>query len=211
MDSHRSLQLRVIGLVLLAWIAFPSGAFGASEMTIAIGSSEVKSGEFVTVQVEASLVTSNLAGATIEVSYDSSVLDVVECVPDPDGLFDASFCNPEFDTDGDDHRVRFNMASTQGIEGDATLATITFRAVGSGGESSALDVFTELAVDRNGDMLTVAEESGSVTISARPGEETDDSGSSISPAWLLLLLIPIGVGLAVTARHFAGRLRSGSA
>src|SRR3990172_7518977 len=84
-------------------------------------SATVAPGGDVTVSLMAGDPTPNLGAWTIDVRFDSAVLDAIDCTPTAPA---ATVCNAEFDS----VTVRDTGASATGLTGVIQLATITFNA-----------------------------------------------------------------------------------
>ncbi len=111
------------------------------EATLRIGSASAGVGEAATVQLAASgMTTPGLGTWTIKAVYDPSVLSVVECPNMGTGV-----CNPMFDQ----QTVLFAGAAAEGLLGEATLGTVTFRCEAAG--TSALEVEVEVLADATTD------------------------------------------------------------
>ncbi|KKK47759.1 hypothetical protein LCGC14_3151940, partial [marine sediment metagenome] len=84
--------------------------------------------------------------------------------------FSGSVCNTIYASD----TIRVTGASATGLLGDHPLAEITFQAIGSGGQSSTLDVVIQQFTDTVGGDLAVTDSDGSITITTPvvtvPGE-----------------------------------------
>jgi len=129
----------------------------------------------------------NIAAITIEMIYDPEVLELLGCTKDPNGAFDIPNCNPEFADD----RLRFNIVSISpdGVTGDITIAEMVFKAIGTNGDSSDIEVILSSFANPAGtdlrDQTTVR--NGSVTIAAaRRGDVTCDN--ILSPVDALFIL-----------------------
>jgi uncharacterized repeat protein (TIGR01451 family) len=142
--------------------------------TLGIGSGEVALGESISVPITTNLAGNTLGAATIEVRYDPTVVTAVACSVDPAGLFDSKTCNPYYKTD----TVRFNLASLSGVTGNPLLANVTFRAIGSPGGSSVLDVVPQVFVDPSGNPIPVTDQDGQIRIT---GELSPTAEFSATP------------------------------
>ena len=74
-----------------------------------------------------------LGAWSIDVSYDAAIVSVVECAT---GLEAGGICNPAFTS----NTVRLVGASASGLEGDITLAEITFSCDAEGVSQLTLDI-----------------------------------------------------------------------
>ena len=134
---------------------------GGEPATVTIGSGTVLPGEQLTVPLEALAVPDGgLAAATVDILYDPSVVGVVRCDDDPNDVFDVSPCNPHFAF----NTVRLAVISMGGVSGDLLLANITFRAVGSPGQVSPLDVVVVTFADTEGADIPFSDRDGSIAI-----------------------------------------------
>jgi len=74
--------------------------------------------------------------ATLEINYDSSVLQPTGCTVDPEELFQTSACNSAYK----DGVVRLSAISADGVSSGAKLADLTFDIIGELEDDSALDI-----------------------------------------------------------------------
>ena len=119
----------------------------------------------VTVPVYTDILSGNLGAATVELRYDPKVIQPLACVPDPEDSFDAAFCNEDFDDDGiGSDAVRLSVVSISGLGGDSRLADITFKAIGSDGSSSHLQLLGDTFADTNGQSLDLTIQDGEALI-----------------------------------------------
>lgn len=103
---------------------------------ISIGSATVALGDQGSVDLEAlDMPEPGLGAWTIDVTYDPDVVTAVACIGGSGAL---NACNPDFEEMGD--TVRVTGVDADGLEGDATLATITFECEDEGYSSLELDV-----------------------------------------------------------------------
>ena len=150
----------------LAGLALSLGLFlagapvsGALSATVAVSSGSVSPGGEITVALDAQGFSS-LGAATVDVAYDTAVLDAITCAGDPDDALDLGSCNDSYGPG----KVRFTGISASGVSGDMRLALITFRAVGAAGQSSALDVQPQTFADTAGGNIPVGDVDGSVSV-----------------------------------------------
>jgi hypothetical protein len=128
--------------------------------TLSIGSGDVGPGDSIAVPMGANLDGETLGAATIEIQYDPTVVDAIACTADPGGVFDFAFCNVDAAPD----RVAFTAISAVGVTGNPFLAEITFQAVGSIGDSSALTLTPSTFADPSGQPISVNVQSGQINI-----------------------------------------------
>jgi hypothetical protein len=114
------------GLALVAGLLAAGQAVAASG-TLSIGSATVSPGAERAVSLEALGVSDPGLGAwSIDITYDPAVVTPVDCNPQS-----GSVCNPAFGEDV----VRVSGAAGAGLEGDTTLAVITFECEPAEGSS----------------------------------------------------------------------------
>ncbi len=157
-------------LVSLGWLVMgPAGTSqggGAPDATVSIESATVGPGGNVVVDVTITPQQGITVGAMdVNVNYNAAVLHAASCSP-------SGGCNPAYDAD----TVRFAWADLSGLSGVEGM--ITFDAIGSSGQSSALDVEVLICVDGMGADLTCADSDGSIQIS----NATPTPGPSITPS-----------------------------
>lgn len=160
---------------------------------VRVGSGAISPGGTLTVPVEIlNMPPDSLGSAAVEVRYDPSTLAAVNCTLDPNGLFNAGFCNTAFDEDGiDPDIVRLNVVSTAGVLGSQTLAEIAFRAVGATGDTGILSVAVDLVTDPTGIPITVGTQDGQLTV-GRPGDVSCDDNIDVVDG---LFVLQYDVGL----------------
>jgi len=178
----------------------------------------VPSGQ-VTVRLEATGVPApGLGAATINVSYDPSVISPVSCANDPNDLFDMALCNLTYQP----NIVRFGaLRTTNGATGTLPLADITFQVVGAAGQCSDLDVVVVTFADPDGSPITTTDGDGQICVAMAGAsilEATQaNEGSSIpaisfcsepdvfAPSWLARwLYLPLRLLSRLEARLQAG-------
>jgi hypothetical protein len=193
----------VAGVGLLASTAWAAAG-------VSIGSASVAPGGEGSVDLEATGIGDPGLGAwTLDITYDPDVVSVASCSPQQGGV-----CNPAFADD----MIRVTGASASGLEGDTTLATITFECGDEEG-SSDLDISINVLADATiGDPQPIegtasggsidCEVQATSTIVPRdlgptgagPGSDGSDFG------WPIAALA--GAGLAALAGFGALRLRT---
>ena len=120
----------VVGVLLAAGLMLSQ--VSAQDEAVSIGRATVGAEGQASVTLEALNIGAPGLGAwTIDVLYDPEVVTPLECSPHP-----SSFCNPSFAAD----TVRVIGASGNGLAGDTTLATITFRCESEGVSALTLSV-----------------------------------------------------------------------
>lgn len=152
--------------LVLAAALFAATQASAQEELIMIDSTTITVGEEGAVFIDAlSIGEPGLGAWTIDVSYDSTIMTAVSCTPE-----NGSVCNPLFA----ENMVRVTGATASGLEGDHTLASITFSCDAPG--TSALNLDVPLLVDATigaPQHMDAMVQGGSVTCSSSvPG--TDD-------------------------------------
>ena len=164
------------------------------ETTVRIGSGSVAPGGQLTVPLEALDVPSPGLGAfIIDISYDPSVVDPVDCNANPEGDLDLGFCNFDFERDDvnpDTIRVGGFRAS-EGATGDLSLADITFRGVGSTGSQSPLTLTIVEFADTSQQPIPATTEDGTITV----GVQGDANGNGSVTMVDAMLIAQCVVGL----------------
>lgn len=116
----------------------------------------------VTVSLDAIDVPApGIGSANLNVLFDEAVLEVVTCSADPNEIFDIRLCNPNAASD----KVTFGLTASSGTSGDVLLGTITFRAIGDAGSSSALSIGVTTLADTDSNALASTLEDGNVVVS----------------------------------------------
>lgn len=127
----------VLALIALgSWLLVGSPlAQGSDTTTIQIGSGEGEHCTNVTVRLEAlDIPAPGLGSYKVDVAYNSTVVDPVDCVANPGGGIQMPLCNPDLPG-----VVRCGgFQATPGLTGQVALCDITFHVVGESGECSDL-------------------------------------------------------------------------
>jgi hypothetical protein len=148
-----------------------TGVVFAQGPTVSIESGEIVqggSGE-VTLLSALGITSPALCGFTVDIVYDPAVKDATACDPDPADNFDAAVCNVDYAANT--VRVTGGTSAGQGLIGDIALAHITWRAVGTAGDKTTLDVqvvdFLDCAIPHV-TIPGVIDEDGENEITAQP-------------------------------------------
>ncbi len=208
MNGMKALRLSLVGLAAVAALMgglFLAGTVAAQDGdAVGISSGGAGPGESDDVTLEATDIGEPGLGAwTLDIQYDSSLIEAVGCVPEQGGV-----CNPNF-ADG---MVRITGASAGGLQGDSTLGVITFECGNDAGTSDLeISIFTFADATVGGplpiDDVTVSD--GTFTCSSVAG--VPDAGTGFTPdstsmGWILAVLAYFGVaGLAVGALRWRTR------
>lgn len=153
-----ALALALLGALLI------SSQASAQEETISIGRITVAADAQGEVDLEAlNIEWPGLAAWMIDISYDASVVTPVICIARGGGV-----CNPQFASG----TARIIGATATGLQGDTTLANLTFRCNREGSTALSLNV-QELFDARAGDpqRIDAAVVSGAVScVTPRPAQ-----------------------------------------
>lgn len=125
-----------------------------------VGSGEVAPGDLITVPVTADLDGEALGAATIEITYDPTVINATGCAADPDDLFDSALCNTAAASD----TVKLTAVSVGGVSGGLALADVSFLAVGEVGDTSPLTLTVDPFADPDGQPISHTLEHGRIDI-----------------------------------------------
>ena len=117
----------------------------------------------VNVPVVVDLSGGALGAGTLEITYDTAVLNATGCAVDPAGVFDSALCN----IDPASGKIRVSAVSAAGVNGEAVFAELTFEAVGRIGQRSPLTVATEAFADPGGQAIGAGIQSGRIGIVPR--------------------------------------------
>jgi hypothetical protein len=147
-----------IGCLLVAIVAALLVARNAAAEgeVVAVGSAIIDlDGQGAVTVVAQGVDAPGLGAWSIDITYDDEVVAAVDCDPD-----NGSVCNPAFTPD----TVRISGANANGIEGDVTLGTISFRCVAGGASQLSLSI-NILADSTVGDPQTIdgATQNGGIT------------------------------------------------
>lgn len=143
-----------LAIVLAGPLSTPRAEAGGG--TISVGAATVAVGGEGTVSLQSlSMAAPGLGAWSMNIVYDPALVQQTGCAPQS-----GSVCNPNFAP----NTIRVTGASANGLVGNATLATFTFRCIGVG--TSALTVTTDTLADATpGDPqdITAGTTNGSVT------------------------------------------------
>ena len=156
-----------LGAVLLV----ASQAFAQSEAVTA-GSATINPGASSSIDVKSiNMASPGLGAWEIGITYDTSVVAVLDCSAGEGGV-----CNANFSA----NRVQFTGASAGGLSGDVTLASITFECLVEGTSvlTVVLDVFADATVG-SPQPISPAVQNGLITCTDASG--LPDSGSTPRP------------------------------
>jgi hypothetical protein len=149
-----------IAFVVLVLSVLPASATPVSAATVSIGNFVVFPGGTVTGSLNASGVT-NLSSATINLTYDPSVVFVTAVSPGSGNALDP---DPIFSINNATGLVIINAQNVTGSSGDVIIADITFHAVGSGGSISPLNITIGEFIDTSFDTIPATPSNGSFKI-----------------------------------------------
>ena len=162
--------------------------------TLRIGSAIVPPGGNATVPLEALDVPSPGLGAfVIDISYDPSVVEPVDCNANPEGDLDMGFCGLSFERDDvNPDTIRLGgFRTSAGATGDLSLADITFQGVGSSGSQSPLVVTIVEFADTSQQPIPATTEDGTITV----GVQGDANGNGSVTMVDAMLIAQCVVGL----------------
>jgi uncharacterized repeat protein (TIGR02543 family) len=125
-----------------------------------VGSGDVAAGTDIEIPVTMLAGEEMIGAATIEIQYDPSVLNVIDCAANPKKAFDSALCN----TDPERGVVRLSAVSAGGTSGIQALANITFQAIGQTGESSAVTLEVTAFARASGLPVKVGVRAGQIDI-----------------------------------------------
>jgi len=141
MKGIKSLKMGLAGLaagaLLLAGGLLIVGQVSAISGDLSVSDGDAAPGEEATVALVSDVGSPGLGAWTVDISYDTDVVSVVDCEPEEGGV-----CNPEFAADA----VRITGASASGLDGETILGTITFMCADEEG-STDLDLTVEVFAD----------------------------------------------------------------
>ena len=202
MRGLKGLKIGVIAIAALAAIVaglvFATQVSGQDD-TVSIGDGTAAPGESGDVDLEALGIGAPGLGAwTLDITYDPDVVSVGECAPAAGGV-----CNPAFES----NVIRVTGAAATGLEGDTSLATITFDC---GDEEATTDltisinVFADATIGDPQDIDATIDDGGftcevpapepTATTGVVAGPDVGDGSTSggSSLLWVVALLAAIG-------------------
>ena len=160
----------------------PTATPSAADAFVSAESKTVQQGNPVTILITADdLPATGLSAATVEISYDETIVDATSCTPDPNGVFTNQACNVDFDA----NTVRLTVADVAGVTGSAVLGEIAFDTLANG--SSAVDVTVTAFANTAGNPINVHDNDGTITvISDFDGDVSCDSTRNVLDALYIL-------------------------
>lgn len=174
--SHKGVNLWLALLLLGALLSASGGmvlmrqeaASGSGATTVRAGSDiGLPPGGTTTVAVEVLGAPEPGVGAiTTNIVYDPAVIRPSAWTPEPG--WSSVLCNLALTPSS----ARCSAVSVVGLSGDSALASITFQAVGSAGQCSALETQVVTLADPNGNAMPTTAENGQICISAGPPPAT---------------------------------------
>ena len=123
-----------------------------------------------------------LSSATIYIYYDTTVVQGVECIANPDNNFDLAICNLQNDLG----RASLSIVDAAGQSGDAAMMTLVFDAVGTNNSQAILTISASTFADADGNPLPYQVDDGSVTILDTSGDVDCDADSDSVDALFVL-------------------------
>jgi len=118
-----------------------------------------------TVQVPIRLdKASNIGSMNFVLTYNAQVLKVNKV--DGGSLVSGALFTPNYKSPP---QVRFGLASSDGINGNGTIAYIEFQVIGAAGSSSPLTLSEVDTTDTSGKAVTVTTQNGTVTVASETG------------------------------------------
>lgn len=166
-SALRGVQILLIGLVA---ISVQSTSVGAQAgVTIETGSATSANGGAIELPVNVQSGTTTIGAITLEIAYDSSVVEVTSCTIG-NGL--AGACNSSVAG-----LVKLSAVSFGGVSGDTTVATIAFTAIGQAGESTPLSLSVTTLADTTGRSVGYSGNDGEISIMSPCGplsQEAED-------------------------------------
>jgi hypothetical protein len=188
----------LVALAAAGWL-FAAPDAHAQAPTATITSATAEAGQQATVHLQASEIGPPGLGAwTVDVTYDSAVVAVAGCTPEHGGI-----CNPAFGPSV----VRVAGTAILGLEGDFTLANITFSCehVGAAGLTLSLSVFADATLGEpqtinagvvNGAVTCLEQGSGPPPVSAAGDVNCDGHTNSIDATLTLQFIAGLVNSLA---------------
>jgi hypothetical protein len=130
------------------------------------GTRIVNPGENVTIPIgAANLQSPGLGQAVVDVSYDPEVIEIIDCFPDPEGIFDSESCDTAYDSDDVfPDTVRFTLNSPTGVPGNPLLANMIFEAIGAPGEFSWLSLQADTFNQPTGTPISIITSNGVICV-----------------------------------------------
>jgi hypothetical protein len=213
MKGLKNLRLGLAGVLATALVAV--GAFlavsqaSAVSGTLTISSITIAPGEQGVADLRANVPAPGLGSWTVDITYDPSKVSVVGCLPPQP----HSVCNTNFAS----NKVRVAGASSTGLVGDTSIATITFHMLGAtvstcGASPLTLstDVFADGMIGNPQNITLAGTNNGTITCAApqpalAPSGTGVGSDSGFAYGWLIIGLA--SVGLAALVGYGSLRLR----
>jgi len=172
-------KFKLLGLLfflagLLIWLSPPIATMAQSAISVQAGSFDIDPGDSVDVPILIDSGSQTIGAMTFIIRYDDSVLSVEECIVET--AF-SSVCNP--DTSGE---IKLTAIAFLGVSGEFTAGTVVFRAIGSAGESSSIDIEVDTLSNLDGDDLEADITNGSISlIDDTPATNTPEPTATNTP------------------------------
>jgi hypothetical protein len=218
MTGMKNVRLGLAGVLAAALVA--GSAFlvvsqaSAVSGTLSISSPAIAPGGQGVADLRSNVPTLGLGSWTVDITYDPTKISVVGCLPPQP----HSVCNPNFAS----NKVRIAGASSSGLIGDTSLATITFHMLGattstcgSSPLTLSTSVFADATVGNPQNITLTATTNGTITCAAAatatPLPALVQSGTGpgsdngFTYGWLIVGLV--SAGLAALAGYGALRTR----
>lgn len=181
--------------ILAVALLIPAAAH-ASNMTIRINAPSGQAGKTVDVSIVAAGAP-DVGAMQLRLAYDPAVLAAEQVVAGP--LLAGALLESNLETTGS---IAIAVATTDGIKGDGTLATVRFKVLGKSGQRSDVRIEEAKAWERVGEHLDVLVETahGQVSIQGAGG------GSNL--LWILLAaaaVLVVGAGAWYFTRRRGAR------
>jgi hypothetical protein len=185
------MRKKYIRLVVVLALALLVGTASAASTSLSIGDSSGSPGSTVEVPINIA-GASNIGSMDIVLTYDSSVLGVSSVGKGE--LTKNSMLQSNADTPG---IIAIGIADTDGINGDGSVAVITFNVLGELGSTSPLTLYSAKANDVNTlvDIL-ITKTSGTFMVTEKVVTE---KGITLSPVLIGIVALVLVLVVAIVA------------
>ena len=168
--DNKNPKPKIIALMILLTVF----AVHAAAVTVSVNAPENASlDKQFDVEIEVDKVE-DLDSGQFDISFDPSVVNVTDIKDDvEDGDIEGTKVPVEnkYFIYNDTIRVLFNLPGVTGVSGSGTLATIRFKAMGEGGDTSFLNFSDGILVDKESDLIPSDWVNDLMTIRKPPVEE----------------------------------------
>ncbi len=187
---YRSIIVLLACLGIAAWIVGVASAQEGTSISLGPETLALAPGDTGSVEIRVENIT-RLAGAEIHLTFDPTLLEIVDADPETEGaqIAHGDFLSPDFVVqnvaDSSEGMIDYAiscMPLDKAVSGSGVLARVTFHTLGEG--ETVIEVNSVMLSDVQGQLIPVETRSGAVV--------TSHSGLSIT-VWAMIGLVAVAV------------------